>query len=46
MNAAPTLGYPTSNYVQIPTPVPIYDLRGRENNFHLDKHGFEAGLPN
>jgi type IV secretory pathway VirB4 component len=42
MDATPTLGYPTANYVQIPTPVKIYDLRGKENHFNLDQNGFEV----
>lgn len=42
MDATPTLGYPTSNYIQIPSTVPIYDLRGKENDFNLDKNGLEV----
>jgi hypothetical protein len=30
------------NYIQIPTQPPIYDLRGKENHFHLDINGFEV----
>jgi hypothetical protein len=42
MDTTPKLGYPKTNYVQIPTQLTIYDLRGRENHFHLDKNGFEV----
>ncbi len=41
MDGTAKLGWTTSNYVRIPTRLPIYDLRGRENDFNLDKNGFE-----
>jgi hypothetical protein len=41
MDATPKLGWTDSNYIRIPIQVPIYDLRGKENDFHLDKNGFE-----
>jgi hypothetical protein len=41
MDATPKLGWTQSNYIRIPTRIPIYDLRGRENDFHLDINGFE-----
>ena len=41
MDANPKLGFFLTNYVQIPTPVTIYDLRGKENTVTLDNNGFE-----
>jgi hypothetical protein len=42
MDVTPKLGWTESNYIRIPTQVPIYDLRGKENHFHLDINGFEV----
>jgi hypothetical protein len=41
MDATPKLGWTDSNYVRIPTRVHIQDLRGKENDFNLDKNGFQ-----
>jgi len=41
MDATPKLGWTASNYVRIPVRIPIYDLRGKQNNLDLDNNGFE-----
>ena len=41
MNAHPKLGWMASNFVRKPTKTPIYDLRGKEDQFNIDVNGFE-----
>ena len=41
MDATPKLGWLATNYVLIPTPVTIRDLRAKENSVNLDTNGFE-----
>ena len=41
MDATPKLGLTGSNYDLVPTRLPIYDVRGKENQFQLDMNGFE-----
>ena len=41
MNASPKFVWTTSNYIRTPTKTPIYDLRGKEDQFNIDVNGFE-----
>ena len=42
LNGNPKLGWTTSNFLRTSTNIPIYDLRGRETQFHIDINGFEV----
>lgn len=42
MNADPKLGLVTTNYVRIPTKMPIHDLHDQEDQFDIDVNGFEV----
>lgn len=41
LDANPALGFTASNFVHRPIRVTIHDMRGKENDFHLDNNGFE-----
>ena len=42
VDASYALAEPITNYVRTPARIPIHDLRGKENSFDLDTHGFEV----
>ena len=41
-DASPKQGWTASNFVRTPVKTPIYDVRGKEEQFNIDVNGFEV----